>query len=474
MAKKYTKNIKLEFAYQKVFSNINALESIPIHDVIILVSGDNLPKSKMKEGEYPVYGGGGATENKHNNYNIDYNSVGIGRVGARCGCIFEIKSNSWVTDNALYIKSYDERFYLPYLKHFLSFSNLNQYANNAMQPVISKTRIKNITIPLIDLDKQKDISILLDSIEFGRDCDIKGFEDLLNNVKVVDIWKDLVVEVEAQQTLLKKLRQSILQEAIEGKLTASWREQNPDIECASILLEKIKAEKEKVKDKKIKKQKSLPPINDNEIPFDIPDSWEWCRWQDLLSLEKHSMKRGPFGSSLTKDMFVKEGIKVYEQQNAIHDVDRERYFIAESKFKEMEAFVVKPYDLIISCSGATLGRISELHKDSKIGIINQALLKINLNNNLISNNLFIKLFRSLYFQNLILKQAWGSAIPNMIGVKELKKMLIALPPLEEQREIVKKIEKLFQICDELEIQINGSEANSEMLMQAVLKEAFEK
>ena len=80
--------------------------------------------------------------------------------------------------------------------------------------------------------------------------------DLQNNGNTLG---SLNVEIETQQTLLKKLRQSILQEAIEGKLTTSWREQNPDIESASVLLEKIKAEKEQlIKDKKIKKQKPLP------------------------------------------------------------------------------------------------------------------------------------------------------------------------------------------------------------------------
>merc|ERR1711991_1256442 len=91
----------------------------------------------------------------HSEFNIDYKTIGIGRVGARCGCVFEIIPNSWVTDNALIIQSYDKRFSLSFLRHFLSYSDLGQYANNAMQPVISKTRIKDVAIPLIDITSIK-------------------------------------------------------------------------------------------------------------------------------------------------------------------------------------------------------------------------------------------------------------------------------------------------------------------------------
>ncbi len=89
-------------------------------------------------------------------------------------------------------------------------------------------------------------------------------------------------ELTHQQTLLKKLRQQILQEAIEGKLTVDWRAKNPDVEPASELLKRIAAEKAQlVKDKKIKAQKPLPPITDEKKPFELPQGWEWCRLANL-------------------------------------------------------------------------------------------------------------------------------------------------------------------------------------------------
>jgi len=466
MVKKYTKNIKLEFAYQKVFSNIDTSENISIHDVITLVSGDNLPKSKMKEGAYSVYGGGGATDNKHNDYNIDYSTIGIGRVGARCGCIFEIKSNSWITDNALYIKAYDERFYLPYLKHFLSFSNLNQYANNAMQPVISKTRIKSITIPFIDYDKQKDIARLLDNIEVDRDCNIVGFEEILNNVRIVDDWKRLVKEIETQQTLLKKLRQSILQEAIEGKLTASWRKENPNIESASVLLENIKAEKEElIKAKKIKKQKPLAPISEDEIPFDSPDGWVWCRLGGLMNLITDGAHHTP--------TYTESGVHFLSVKDVAHgkiNLSNTRY-ISEEEHIELTTRCHPEYgDLLLTKVGTTgIAKVVDIEKEFSL-FVSVALLKFNQTS--IYNYFLENLINSPYVKKQSDNGTKGMGNKNLV-IKTISNFLVSIPPLKEQKQIVRKIESLFKICDELEIHINTSKENTQRLMQSVLKEAFE-
>ena len=96
---------------------------------------------------------------------------------------------------------------------------------------------------------------------------------------------EIKTELTHQQILLKKLRQQILQEAIEGKLTADWRKQNPNIEPASELLARIQTEKAQlIKDKKIKKQKPLPPISEDEKPFALPEGWVWCRLATIATV----------------------------------------------------------------------------------------------------------------------------------------------------------------------------------------------
>ena len=299
-------------------------------------------------------------------------------------------------------------------------------------PHLDKTLFKNVVIGLPPIAEQQRI--------------VEKLEEILPLVE--EYGKNEEILSEMNKKLPKQIRQSIFQYAVQGKLVP----QNPNDEPASELLKRIKAEKEQlIKDGKIKKEKPLPPITPDEIPFEIPKSWTWVYWNDLLSYEQYSMKRGPFGSALKKDFFVPKGIRVFEQYNAINDDPYwSRYYITKEKYEELKAFTAKAGDLLISCSGVTLGRITEIPDDADWGIINQALLKLKLNKKLISNNYFKMLFKSKYMQDLIFDKALGSAIPNMVGVVELKRIQIPLPPLAEQQRIVAKVEELMQIVDNLE------------------------
>ncbi|PHN94448.1 hypothetical protein CSC80_03585 [Maribacter sp. 6B07] len=477
MAKKYFDNHKLQIAYDYYFSNIVCNTWENIHSVLDITSGDNLPKRKMIKGKYQVYGGGGITNNSHNEFNIDYETIGIGRVGARCGCVFNIKKNSWVTDNALLVQSFDDRLSLNFLKHYLNYQNLGQFANNAMQPVISKTRISSIKLPIIDLVEQNKIANNLDILE-NNTQDYKDLDnDLLSKISVVDKWKELTFEVQTQKQLLDDLKQAFLQEAIQGKLTQEWRKQNQNTEPVSELLERIKGEKEQlIKDKKIRKEKPFPPITEEEIPFEIPENWVWCRIPQVLALTKNPLRRGPFGSSLKKNMFEPKSssvTKVYEQQNAIKkNYSLGNYYISTEKYPNLKSFLAGPGDIIVSCAG-TIGETYKLPSDAPIGIINQALLKIKLNNSAILDSFFLIMFKS-QLKSKVNSDARGSAMKNMGSVKYLQNELVfGLPPFEEQKAIVEKVETLMQKCNALEQEITQSEQHANMLMQAVLKEAFE-
>ena len=245
------------------------------------------------------------------------------------------------------------------------------------------------------------------------------------------------------------LREKILDLAMRGKLVP----QDPNDEPASVLLEKIKAEKEQlIKDKKIKKSKPLAPITDDERPFDIPDSWEWVRLGDVLSLENGAIRRGPFGSSLKKAFFVpkdKNTYKVYEQGNAInHTIDYGDYYISQEKYNELKSFSVRPKDIIISGAG-TIGKTYILPPDTPDGVINQALIRVRLNDNLITNEFFLLAFQQKV--SLLNKKAKGTAIKNMFSIAHMKNDLIwALPPLEEQSRIAAKIAQLFALLRKVE------------------------
>ena len=256
----------------------------------------------------------------------------------------------------------------------------------------------------------------------------------------------------------EQLKKSILQEAVQGKLVP----QDPNDEPASVLLERIRAEKEAlIKAGKIKRDKHKSVIFrrdnshyekrgseevciDDELGFDIPISWELVRLNDIGVYRK-----GPFGSALTKGMFVKKGadtIKVYEQKNAIKkDHTLGDYYITRKYYDEkMKSFSVKPGDIIVSCAG-TIGETYILPENIEDGIINQALMRME-----IFAPINIDYFL-LYFDYVLKESAKanskGSAIKNIPPFEIFKKLLLPLPPLQEQMRIVERVRELESVCD---------------------------
>jgi len=194
-------------------------------------------------------------------------------------------------------------------------------------------------------------------------------------------------------------------------------------------------------------------------------------WQTKKLGEVCDFVRGPFGGSLKKSIFKKDGYAVYEQQHAIYNQFSDlRYFIDEKKFNEMKRFELFPDNLIMSCSG-TMGKIAIAPKNIKRGVINQALLKLSPSKRL--SNIFLKLWmESSDFQRKIREYSLGAAIQNVASVKILKDIKMKLPSLQEQKEIVQKLDNLSKEIKELEIIYNQKLKDLEELKKSILKKAF--
>ena len=190
----------------------------------------------------------------------------------------------------------------------------------------------------------------------------------------------------------------------------------------------------------------MPHYENENVPFEIPESWEWVKLDELAQY-----KKGPFGSSLTKAMFVKEGVdtfKVYEQKNAIQkDSTIGTYYISKEHFERLNAFEVQPNDIIVSCAG-TIGETYILPKDIKRGVINQALMFVRLYLPIITP------FYLIYFDFIIKSSSQqdskGTAIKNIPPFEILKNYLFPLPPLQEQERIIAGVEKWFTLIDNIE------------------------
>lgn len=204
-------------------------------------------------------------------------------------------------------------------------------------------------------------------------------------------------------------------------------------------------------------------------PVQNEKGWETKFIQDLVSKDKNSLKRGPFGGALKKEIFVEKGYLVYEQYHALNnDFTMERYFIDDKKFKELESFSVKPKDIIISCSGVYLGKLAIIPDNAKEGIINQALLKLTLNESVMTNDFFVFHFSQPNFKTKYFDSNRGAGIPNFPPMSEFKQFPFITPPLALQNQFAEKIKNIEA---QKELVKKQAEA-SENLFQALLQESF--
>ena len=181
-------------------------------------NGEGLTKKKMKGGNFLVYGGNGIT-GRHNEFLVEKEAIIVGRVGANCGNVHIAKPYSWITDNAIYSKWKSNLINLKFILYLLNYMNLNNISGGSGQPYLSQPILDNVVIPICSTNEQKRIA---EEVEY-IDSIVESNERIISQ----------------NLTYTKKLLQSILKVAFEGKLVP----QEPDDEPAEMLLQKIKNEK---------------------------------------------------------------------------------------------------------------------------------------------------------------------------------------------------------------------------------------
>lgn len=282
-------------------------------------------------------------------------------------------------------------------------------------------------------------------------------------------------ETEKQKSYAKQLRQNILQEAIEGKLTADWRKQhpvqkgNPDYD-AEALFEQIQTEKQETK----KSKKSIIPITNNEIPFEIPTNWKWVRLGEIAEiLGGFAFKSYEFkdsGKNLVLRLGnIRTGFLRYEATPA---------FISNELATQVVDFKIKLNDILVTMTG-TRGKRDYLYT---LQILNEHIERYNmyLNQRLANIRSYCNsTYIYIVMQNELLKEpifesATGSANQANIGMNALQNWCSPLPPLAEQKEIVTRVEAKLQTITQLETQIATRETTTKQLMQSILKDAFER
>lgn len=263
---------------------------------------------------------------------------------------------------------------------------------------------------------------------------------------------------------IEALKKAILQEAVQGKLTEQWRKENYGAEPASVLLEKIKAEKERlVKEKKIKKQKPLPPIKADEIPFELPEGWLWCRLGEVFNTTSGGTpQRGNSEYWSNGDIgWLKSG-----ELNDGQIIEQPEEKITHMGLQRSSAVLFPENTVLLAMYGATAGKLGILSYASST---NQAICGFFENPFILQKYLFIYL-RSI--KDKMIRESWGQAQPN-ISQTYIKKITFPLPPFKEQKSIIEKVESLFSKVSQLEEEVQQNQQYAEQLLQSVLREVME-
>lgn len=314
-----------------------------------------------------------------------------------------------------------EREYFYYIFYLYRNTNRMQSKGTAM-PGLSSEVLHSTIIPLPPLTEQKRIVAAIEKFmplieEYGKkETELKAFNEQIG-------------------TLTKK---AILQEAVQGKLVPQIAAEGN----AKDLLKEIKKEKAKlIEEKNLKKEKPLPEITEDEIPFDIPENWCWCRLGEICTKLVDGDHNPPAGISEKTEYIMASSRNI--NNDKLVDLDLVRYLSKEVFEKENERTNAQEGDIFFTGVG-TLGR--SCIYDGKLNICFQR--SVSVLHTVIYNKYLKYCLDNPIMQDFIISNSTGTAQKGFY-LNQLAELLIPLPPLVEQNRIVKAIEKLLPLCEKL-------------------------
>ena len=353
------------------------------------------------------------------------NTLGHGTLG-RSGIVKGVASQL-LTDGHLFVFRHISEEASLFFWYFLQYRRpqIEKSANGSTnQTFLSLRKTCNWIVPIPPLAEQKRI--------------VAKIEELMPLVEEYGKAEERLTALNAE--FPDKLRKSILQQAIQGKLT----ECDPADEPASELLKCIRTEKEKlIKEGKIKKEKPLPPITEEEIPFEIPDRWKWVRLDDLVCIR--GGKRMPKGKALTTTPTEHIYVRVTDMQNGTI-LDNDLHYVPDDVYPLISKYIIEQDDVYIVIVGSTIG---------KTGIVPARFDRMNLTENAVRltpimiSKLYLKLaLETDAVQTQLMDRVRQEGQPKLAIIR-LRSALIPLPPLAEQQRIVDRVNELLAVCDEL-------------------------
>ena len=394
-----------------------------------------------------------------------------------------IKKPTIIDNNCLGITPNDNTS-VDWLLLVLASIDFTEYQSGTSVPSLSQKIIGEIEVTQPPLEEQKAIvevvnalfkevealeELTKERISLKEDFVTSALRRLTETDNTTQEWNYLKQHFSSfftEKKNITSLRETILQLAVQGKLTAKWREKNPSVENASELLKRIEAEKQQlIAEKKIRREKAFPRIKDDEKEFNSPNGWMWCRFQQIFDI-RDGTHDSPKDSSETNSYPLITS-KNFKEGNI--DFDSARRISEADYLKVIYRSKVHTGDILFSMIGGNIGNQVEVGDYTEFAIKNVALFK-HYNSDTIAKG-FLSLF-SKFIAMSLQSHAAGGAQP-FVSLKFFRNLVLGLPPLKEQQAIVEKVNSLMSLCDELEQQIDNSQTQIEQLMQSCLKEVFE-
>ncbi|EGR3264380.1 restriction endonuclease subunit S [Vibrio parahaemolyticus] len=445
-------------------------------DIYSLVYGDNLPKAKRTEsGEFLVYGSNGSV-GTHNLFSVGSPCLVIGRKGS-AGAINLSDQPCWVTDVA-YSLIPPVGISLKYCFLHLQTLGLDSLGKG-IKPGLNRNEANALVVCIPPSDEQHrivakvdELMALCDQLEQQTEASIEAhqvlvttlLDTLTNSADADELMQNWARISEHFDTLfsteesIDQLKQTILQLAVMGKLVP----QDPSDEPAAELLKRIADEKAQlVKDKKIKKQKALPPIAEDEKPFELPSGWEWCYLQDLFSVVTDGDHQAPPKSDEGTPFLVIGNL------NTGHIQFEGCNYVPAQYFDKLD-WTRQPSkgDLLYTVTGS-YGIPILVTEDVPFCVQRHVAI---LNSTADTPVEYIQyVLRSKYSFDFATSVATGIA-QKTVPLTGLRKMPIPLPPLKERSEILQMIATLIGVCEQLKVSIRDSQTNQLHLTDAIVEQ----
>mgnify|MGYP003641422840 CR=1 FL=1 len=412
----------------------------------------------------------------------------IGRYGASVGKVFWGKDGAYnvALIKILFDKENMDRVYLFHYFNSDLFQRILAGISRSAQAGFNKGNILPEPFPLPPLAEQHRIVQKIETLF----TEVDELEAKLNRQTKMDTRLQLAVNAEVQQApdsaasktawnfitnnfetlyhtpeAIDNLKKNILNEAVRGRLVP----QNPTDEPASELLKKIEAEKQRLYEAgEIRKPKALPPITEEEIPFEIPESWEWVKLADIsISFNNGISKRSG-----------KEGQEIPVIRLA--DIENLRVDLSDTRSikltdKELKTYLLTNDDILITRVNGSIELVGSFNifKENKVIAYCDHFVRMNINCELIDVSFIWFSGKTSLIRAQIESQFITTAGQKTVNQRHLGNLVLPLPPLAEQHRIVQRIEELFAICDRFKTQLEQRQAVNEQLVKGLVKEVLE-